>query len=104
VNQDTIHEVENGINYEVKRETATAYFVVKPEKWTRPVPDGHRRTDDLCELGYFYHGRFTKGPPSYKFEDQQVEQRPNERFITPIFSPVQERQARLEAEVIRPRA
>ena len=84
VNKETIHEVENGINYEVKRETAFAYFVVKPATWTRPAPDGIA-TDDLCELSYFYHGRFTKGPPSYKSKINKWSTSAAERFVAPIL-------------------
>ena len=62
VGKDSFNEVENGIKYVAKRETAGAYYVVKPPKWDGPVPEGVQ-ADSLCELHWVYLMRWTAGGP-----------------------------------------
>jgi hypothetical protein len=83
VSKDTFTEIEGGIKYTAKRESGAAYYVVKPATWTGPVPDGIA-AEDLCELRYFYLGRWMSGPPSFKpmLKKWNIG---TERFVTPIL-------------------
>ncbi len=76
------HENENLRTWVVVLETSWVYAVVKPETWTRPVPDGIA-ISDLCEIRSFYLSRFTKGPPSYKSKINKWSG--PEDFVAPIL-------------------